>query len=89
MDKIEYLPENLAIYLESLGMKVETVNEVLWQQAFRWFEEEHRMRPQFTNMVVHDSWFDKQVFYLSQLIDRLEKRSTESFTDLMSRARAR
>ena len=89
MDKIEYLPENYAIYLESLGMLVETANKVLWQQAFRWFEEEHRMKPQFTNLIVHKSWYDKQAFYLDQLINRLEKRNTESFTDLMSRARAR
>ena len=89
MDSIEYVPENYALYLESLGMKVETANKVLWQQVFRWFEEEHRIRPQFTNMVVHNSWYDKQTFYLDQLIDRLERRSTESFTELMSRARAR
>lgn len=89
MDSIEYVPENYALYLESLGMEVETANKVLWQQVFRWFEEEHRIRPQFTNMVVHNSWYDKQTFYLDQLIDRLEKRSTESFTELMSRARAR
>lgn len=89
MDNVEYLPENFALYLESLGMEVETANKVLWQQAFRWFEEEHRIRPKFTNMVVHDSWYDKQIFYLDQLINRLENRNTESFTDLMSRARAR
>lgn len=89
MDSIEYVPENYALYLESLGMEVETANKVLWQQVFRWFEEEHRIRPQFTNMVVHNSWYDKQAFYLDQLIDRLERRSTESFTELMSRARAR
>jgi hypothetical protein len=89
MNSIEYLPKNLAINLRTVGMKFEDAKEVLWQQAFRWFEEEHRMRPQFTNMVVHDSWYDKQSFYLSQLIDRLEKRNSESFTDLMSRARAR
>tara|TARA_B100001093_G_scaffold341800_1_gene326586 strand:- start:9347 stop:9616 length:270 start_codon:yes stop_codon:yes gene_type:complete len=89
MDSIEYLPENLAIYLESLGMEFNKADQVLWQQGFRWFEEEHRMRPQFTNTIIRDSWYDKQIFYISQLIDRLEERSTESFTDLMSSDRAR
>jgi len=42
MDK-DFLPDNLKVRLKQYGFNIPDVDEVLYQQAFRWFREEKKL----------------------------------------------
>lgn len=87
-DKIEYLPLYQTRQLQNeFNMEIINHRVVLFQEVFRWFEEEHRMRPQFTNTILQDSWYEKQVFYIDQLLIRLRERNNPTIGTSFSRAR--
>ena len=67
----EYISVKQANSLKNLGMSIEDTRWVLFQQVFRWFSEEHLIRPRYTFDILHNSWEEEQSFYIEQMIVRL------------------
>ncbi len=78
----EYISVEQATALKDLGMPIEDVRWVLFQQAFRWFSEEHLIRPRYTFDILHKSWEDEQSFYIEQMIVRLVGREKAKNLDI-------
>ena len=78
----EYISVEQATVLKDLGMPIEDVRWVLFQQAFRWFSEEHLIRPRYTFDILHKSWEDEQSFYIEQMIVRLVGREKAKNLDI-------
>ena len=78
----EYISVEQAKSLKDLGMPIEDVRWVLFQQVFRWFSEEHLIRPKYTFDILHKSWEDEQSFYIEQMIVRLVGREKAKNLDI-------
>ena len=72
----EYISVEQATTLKDLGMPIEDVRWVLFQQVFRWFSEEHLIRPKYTFDVLQQS------FYIEQMIVRLVGREKAKNLDI-------
>ena len=67
----EYISVKQAMSLKKLGMPIEDARWVLFQQVFRWFSEEHLIRPKYTFKILWKTWEEEQSFYIEQMTVRL------------------
>ena len=74
----EYISVKQANLLKKLGMPIEDVRWVLFQQVFRWFSEEHLIRPRYKFDILHNSWEEEQAYHIEQMIVRLIGRDEAS-----------